>query len=66
MRRVYLPDVRGYDEIPVYDRYALGAGATLEGPAVIEERESTVVVTAATRIRVDDASNVIVEVPPVA
>ncbi len=66
MRRVYLPDARGYDEVPVYDRYALGAGATLEGPAVIEERESTVVVTAATRIRVDDASNVIVEVPPVA
>ena len=44
----------------------LGAGATLEGPAVIEERESTVVVSAVARIRVDDASNVIVEVPPVA
>ena len=64
VRRVYVSDARGYAEVPVYDRYALGAGATLEGPAVIEERESTVVVGAVARIRVDDAANVIVEVPP--
>jgi N-methylhydantoinase A len=63
VRQVYLPDARGYADVPVYDRYALGTGAALEGPAVIEERESTVVVTAAARIRVDDASNVVVEVP---
>jgi N-methylhydantoinase A len=63
IRRVYLPDARGYADVPVYDRYALGAGATIEGPAVIEERESTVVVSAAAAIRVDAASNVIVEVP---
>ncbi len=65
-RRVYLPDGRGYGEVPVYDRYALGAGATIEGPVVIEERESTVVVTAAAKIRVDDHSNVLVEMPPAA
>ena len=64
VRRVYVSDARGYAEVPVYDRYALGAGTTLEGPAVIEERESTVVVGAVARIRVDDAANVIVEVPP--
>ena len=58
---MYLPDTKGYADVPVYDRYALGAGATLEGPAIIEERESTVVVNAAARIRVDDHSNVVVE-----
>ncbi|HEX2482806.1 MAG TPA: hydantoinase/oxoprolinase family protein, partial [Methylomirabilota bacterium] len=63
IRRVYLPDTRGYADVPVYDRYELGAGATIEGPAVIEERESTVVVSAAAAIRVDAASNVIVDVP---
>jgi N-methylhydantoinase A len=63
-RRVYLPDRHGYADVPVYDRYALGAGAALDGPAIVEERESTVVVNAAARIRVDDASNLIVEVPP--
>jgi N-methylhydantoinase A len=62
LRRVYLPDARGYEEVPVYDRYALGAGTTLDGPAIIEERESTVVVNAAARIRVDDHSNVVAEV----
>jgi N-methylhydantoinase A len=61
VRRVYLPDAKGYAEVPVFDRYGLGAGATFEGPAVIEERESTVVVTATAPIRVDAASNVIVE-----
>jgi N-methylhydantoinase A len=66
IRRVYLPDERGFADVPVYDRYALGTGATIEGPAVIEERESTVVVSAAAAIRVDAASNVIVEVPPAA
>jgi N-methylhydantoinase A len=62
VRRGYLPDARAYADVPVYDRYALGAGATLEGPAIIEERESTVVVNAAARIRVDDRSNLVVEV----
>jgi N-methylhydantoinase A len=65
-RHVYLPDARGYGDVPVYDRYALGAGATLDGPVIIEERESTVVVTARARIRVDQHSNVLVEMPPAA
>jgi N-methylhydantoinase A len=63
-RRVYLPDARGYADVPVYDRYALGPGAAFEGPAIIEERESTVVVNAAARIRVDGAANVIVDPGP--
>ncbi len=29
---------------PVYDRYRLALGATFTGPAIVEERESTVVV----------------------
>jgi N-methylhydantoinase A len=62
-RPVYLPDAGRYAEVPVYDRYALGAGTTLDGPAVIEERESTVVVAGAARIRVDEASNVVVDLP---
>ena len=31
-------------DVPVYDRYRLGPGATFDGPAIVEERESTVVV----------------------
>jgi N-methylhydantoinase A len=31
-------------EWPVYDRYALTPGASVTGPALIEERESTCVI----------------------
>ena len=30
--------------MPVYDRYALEPGFQAEGPAIVEERESTLVV----------------------
>ena len=38
----------------VYDRYLLAPGVQLSGPAIIEERESTVVVGARGQVRVDD------------
>lgn len=38
----------------VYDRYRLPAGAVLEGPAIIEEKESTIVMGEDARARVDD------------
>ncbi len=37
----------------VYDRYRLPAGAVLEGPAIIEEKESTIVMGEDARARVD-------------
>jgi N-methylhydantoinase A len=44
------------DFIPykVYDRYRLGAGAAFPGPAIIEERESTVVIGEDASVRVDE------------
>jgi len=38
----------------VYDRYQLSAGARFEGPAIIEERESTLIVGEAVPISVDE------------
>jgi N-methylhydantoinase A len=43
-RAAYFPALGGYVETPVYDRYALRPGARLAGPAIVEERESTLVV----------------------
>jgi len=43
-RPVYLPLRRAYGEVPVHDRYLLAAGTTLQGPLILEERESTLVV----------------------
>jgi N-methylhydantoinase A len=48
-------------EVPVYDRYLLAAGERLEGPAIVEERESTVVINGPGEIRVDDHRNLIVD-----
>ena len=62
-RAVYLPAEKGLAEVPVYDRYALAADSELAGPAIVEERESTVVVNGPAAIRVDGSNNLIVDLP---
>jgi N-methylhydantoinase A len=60
-RRMYLP-VRGeYADVPVYERYALPPGTTLEGPLVLQERESTIVLSRPGRVTVLDNLTVSVE-----
>ncbi len=58
-REIYLPEEDGFKEVPVYDRYRLEPGAALEGPAVIEERESTVILGPEGRAEIDAARNLI-------
>jgi N-methylhydantoinase A len=48
-------------EVPVFRRATLPAGATLEGPAIIEEKTSTIVVYPGQRARVDGYLNVEIE-----
>ena len=43
-RVVYLPEVGAFVEVPVYDRYGLRPGMHFAGPAIVEERESTVMI----------------------
>src|SRR5262249_11160223 len=52
-RPAYFPESGGYVDTPVYDRYALRPGKGFDGPAIIEERESTAVVGPGARISVD-------------
>jgi N-methylhydantoinase A len=47
--------------IPVYNLYALRPGDELNGPALIEERESTIVVGPGERVHVDERRNVVAE-----
>jgi N-methylhydantoinase A len=51
----------GYRETPVYDRYSLVPGAHLAGPAIVEERESTVIVGPDGWFRIDNQWNLVVE-----
>jgi N-methylhydantoinase A len=60
-REAYFPESGGFAETPVYDRYLLRPGMSLAGPAIIEERESTLVVGPGGRASIDDFLNVIVE-----
>jgi N-methylhydantoinase A len=60
VRAAYFPERGGYVETPVYDRYALAAGATIAGPAIVEERESTTVLPPGARASVDAHANLIV------
>ncbi|MEO0248358.1 MAG: hypothetical protein ABIN58_02220 [candidate division WOR-3 bacterium] len=60
-RQVYFPEYKGYVECPIYDRYRMKPGTELTGPAVVEERESTLVVGPGGRLRVDGHLNAIVE-----
>jgi N-methylhydantoinase A len=60
-RRAYHPGEQRMTEWPVYDRYALRPGASVAGPALIEERESTCVVGPADRVTVDERLNLVAE-----
>ena len=60
-RSAYFPEAEGLVDCPVYDRYALAAGVTFEGPALVEERESTCVIGVGDLARVDELGNLIVE-----
>ena len=60
-RPAYFPKPRpGYIECPVYDRYRLEPGAILVGPAIIEEREATIVLWPGDEARVDGYRNLLV------
>jgi N-methylhydantoinase A len=61
-RQVYSPTRDAYAECPIYDRYALEPGATLTGPALIEENESTCVIGEGDRITVDEHRNLVATV----
>ena len=55
-------DELGRHESRIFERALLGAGAELDGPAVIEEPAASTVVFPGQRLRVDELGNLIVEV----
>ena len=52
-RPAWFPEFEEARRVPVYDRYRLPSGSTLAGPAIVEERESTVVIVPGATCRVD-------------
>jgi N-methylhydantoinase A/oxoprolinase/acetone carboxylase beta subunit len=58
-RPIYLPERGEFGTVPVYDRYALRREMTMQGPAIVEEVESTTVVGSAFIFEVDAADNLV-------
>ena len=61
-RPLYFQSAGGFVDGDIYDRYALSPGESGHGPAVIEERETSVVVGPDARFQVDKALNLIIEI----
>ena len=60
-RLAFFPETNGYVETSIYDRYTLEPGMRFTGPAIVEERESTLIVGVGGQARVDERLNVVVE-----
>lgn len=65
-RGVYRLDRERFDDAPVYDRYLLPPGARLDGPVVLQEAESTLVVPVAARVEVLPSGAVLTTLPEAA
>ncbi|MET3973332.1 N-methylhydantoinase A [Bradyrhizobium sp. S3.9.1] len=63
-RMVYFPET-GFVTADVLDRYRLGPGMRFEGPAVVEERESTTIIGPHCKAEVDASLNLIIDIAEV-
>ncbi len=61
-RPVYFAEWREHRPTPVYDRDALAAGDMFDGPAIIEEASSTLVVPPGAQFEVAPSGNIIVTI----
>lgn len=60
-RPVYFPETGGFVPCPVYARDGLADGMAIDGPAIVEERESTIVLVPDCRATVDRLGNIVVD-----
>ncbi len=59
-RQAYFPEANGFVETPIYDRYRMRPGLQFTGPAIIEERESTVIVGPGSDCQIDEHYNLVI------
>ena len=59
-RPAYFPEAGGFTDTPIYDRYRLAPGAQFAGPAIVEERESTVIVGPGAKCSIDAQWNLVI------
>jgi N-methylhydantoinase A len=62
IRKVYFEEFSGYGDCTTYDRYSLKANNVIQGPAIVEQMDTTVVIPPAQTARVDRYGNIIIEI----
>lgn len=60
-RKIYVAELGRYEEVPVLDHRYLPVGFEATGPAVIEQRESTVIVGPGDKLSVDHLRNLVIK-----
>ncbi|MFQ5692355.1 MAG: hydantoinase/oxoprolinase family protein, partial [Nitrospinota bacterium] len=58
-RRVYFSETSGWRQTPIYDSEALRPGNRIEGPAVVEAPDTTIVVRPGQRVEMDGYRNLV-------
>ncbi|MEA2196771.1 MAG: N-methylhydantoinase, partial [Solirubrobacteraceae bacterium] len=65
-RPVYFDEVGDFTDTPVYRRDRLGADATIDGPAIVEQADTTILIPPGARARTDAGMNLVIAVDAVA
>ena len=60
-RQVYFEDTAGFVACDIYDRALMSPGSILDGPAILENIDSTVVIDPGWRARIDEYGNSIIQ-----
>jgi N-methylhydantoinase A len=60
-RPVYFDEVADYTDTPIYDRAQLPTGCSIDGPAIVEQMDTTVLIPPNARAKVDDRLNLVID-----
>ena len=53
---------KGWLDTPIYRRADVGAGALIDGPAIVEQMDTTIVIEPGCVAEADDVGNLIIDV----
>jgi N-methylhydantoinase A len=62
-RAAYFDEAGGFVQTTVYDRNALLSAQALQGPAIIEEKDTTIIVPPGATVAIDAHRNVVMTLP---
>jgi N-methylhydantoinase A len=61
-RAVHLDPQSGFRTVPIYDGNRMRPGQKVDGPALIEERNTTILIGAGDRLEIDASDNFLIHV----